>query len=146
MVPVSESQKVNASMEKPVGEAVQGPFDSDGSDTATARWVTLSEAAAVVGVPSNTIRRAAKAGTIRGHRAGEAQNAPWLVHLEDVEARWGERASVLEAAAEGASGRTVKSTTKDDFQRGRLSKLRDRLVISEPKQPWWRPNRSGREP
>ena len=143
MVPVSASQKVNASTEKPVGEAIQGPFDSDGSDTGTARWVTLSEAAAVVGVASNTIRRAAKAGTIRGHRAGEAQNAPWLVHLEDVEARWGEGASVREAAA---GGRTVKSTTRDDLQQGRLSKLRDRLVISEPEQPWWRPNRSGREP
>ena len=72
-------------------------FDNDGSNTGTARWVTLAEAAAAVGLSSETIRRAAKGGTIRGQRAGDSQNAMWLVHLEDVEARWGDKGSVPQA-------------------------------------------------
>lgn len=105
---------------------------------APAQWVTLTEAAAVVGISPNAVRRAAKAATIRGHRAGDAQNSPWLVHLDDVEVRWGVKASAPEAEA---VDRAIKSETGEDTELEGLSTLRERLVISEPERRWWRPSR-----
>ena len=105
---------------------------------APAEWLTLTEAAAVAGISSNTVRRAAKAGTIRGHRAGDAQNSPWLVHLDDVEARWGDKASAPEAEA---GDRAIKPETHEDAEQEGLGTLRERLVISEPARRWWRPSR-----
>ncbi len=123
---------------EPVGEIVRGLFDDEHSDTGTAPWMTLAEAGAIVGVSSKAIRRAVKAGIIRGRRVSDSQNARWLVHLEDVETWWGDEASVPEAEA---SERDSRSEIEDDREQGRLSKLRERLVIEEPERRWWQRNR-----
>ena len=108
------------------------------NETAPAQWVTLAEAAAVVGISSNKVRRAAKADTIRGHRAGDAQNSPWLVHLDDVEARWGDKAPAPEAEA---VDHAVEAETGEDTEQEGIGTLRERLVISEPERRWWQPSR-----
>ncbi len=55
-----------------------------------------------MGVSSKTIRRALKAGTIRGQRSDETANSPWLVAAEDVEARWGDQPPAATSDAEVA--------------------------------------------
>ena len=121
-----------------IGVGENDPVSQSQNVAAPAQWVSLAEAAAVVGISSNTVRRAVKAGTIRGHRAGEAQNSPWLVHLDDVEARWGDKASAPEAEA---GARAIKSENGEDAEPEGISTLRERLVISEPERRWWRPSR-----
>jgi len=140
-------------------EVIGGRSSDDGSDSGSPTWVSLSEAAAAVGVSSKTIRRALKAGTIRGQRSDETANSPWLVAAEDVETRWGDQAPAaasdsgvavedqqLDAspepsdAAETAevSERSITDETENPQLRGRLSELRKRLVINEPQRRWWK--------
>ncbi len=130
-------------------------------DAGAATWVTLTEAASAVGVSSKTIRRAIKAGTIDGHRSSDAPNSPWLVRLEDVEARWGSQARGSDSAGAGTAQPLVSEplteaetvevesdepATKAEIAgqplRGRLGELRKRLVVKEPQRRWWqRPKR-----
>ena len=121
-----------------IGVGENDPVSQSQNETAPAQWVSLAQAAAVVGISSNTVRRAVKAGTIRGHRAGDAQNSPWLVHLDDVEARWGDKAPAPEAEA---VDRAIESGTGEDTEQDGLGTLRERLVISEPDRRWWQPSR-----
>ena len=132
---VPEPEEVSSSTGQSVGETIRGRFDDESPGTRNLLWATLTEAAALAGVSSSTIRRAVKAGTIRGQRAGVSQNSPWLVRLEDVEARWGENPPVESDAGEHA----VKSEAEVEDAQGRLGELRERLVISEPERRWWQP-------
>ncbi len=84
----------------PASEALHIRFDDRNTAFDASTWVTPAEAAAIVGISSSTIRRAAGAGTIRGQRAGGSQNSPWLVHLEDVESRWSPEPDVQSEATE----------------------------------------------
>ena len=127
---------------------------SERSDAGAPGWVTLAEAAAVVGVSSKTIRRAVKAGTVAGRRAGEAQNAPWLVRLADVEARWGGRPGTGTSDAADTAGLGETSPQEQQPAPGadaaigkprvgeRLSELRRRLVPVEPERRWWQRQKS----
>ena len=104
---------------------------------------------------SKTIRRAVKAGTIDGHRSGNSPNSPWLVRLEDVQARWGGQARAPDSPSDAATAQPlvtseplneaetveVEADVKADIAgqplRGRLSELRKRLVVKEPQRRWW---------
>jgi hypothetical protein len=120
-------------------------------------WATLTDAASAVGVSSKTIRRAIKAGTIDGHRSSDAPNSPWLVRLEDVEARWGAQASGSDPVGAAATPQPFVSEPLDEAETvevesdepavepdiagqpltGRLGELRKRLVVKEPQRRWW---------
>lgn len=120
-------------------------------------WATLTEAASAVGVSSKTIRRAVKAGTIDGHRSSDAPNSPWLVRLEDVEARWGAQAPGSDPVGAAATPQPFVSEPRNEAEtvevesdepavepdiagqplRGRLGELRKRLVVKEPQRRWW---------
>ena len=132
------------------------------SDTGTPTWATLADAAAVFRVSSKTIRRAVRAGAIRGERTGDSSDSPWLVSLKDVEARWGDKArtntsDLATSAEQGETSTEMQNTAQaGDVEAGdptvnaeirnqrvgeRLSELRKSLVVSEPKRRWWqRPN------
>jgi len=66
---VSEPVEISAPTEQPAGEAIRVRFDDRSAAFDTSTWVTPAEAAAIVGISSSTIRRAASAGTIRDQRA-----------------------------------------------------------------------------
>jgi hypothetical protein len=139
-----------------------GHHSDESRDTGAATWATLTEAASAVGVSSKTIRRAVKAGTIDGHRSSDAPDSPWLVRLEDVEARWGGQAPGSGQAGAAATAQPLASEPLNEAEtvevesdepavkaeiagqplRGRLGELRKRLVVKEPQRRWWqRPNR-----
>jgi len=160
---VPEPEEVARPDERSVGEAIQR-FDDEDRNTGTPGWVSLADAAAAVGVSPKTIRRAVKAGTIDGQRADGSPNAPWLVPLEDVEARWGDKSPTPSLAGDQATAQPLQTSAEpanaaefsevethdqsgeteasDQPLQGRLSELRKRLVIEEPRRRWWqRPNR-----
>jgi len=47
----------------------------------TDRWITISNAVGISGVPGRTLRRRAESGQVRGKRIG----GTWLIHQDDVE-------------------------------------------------------------
>ena len=128
-----EPVETSSPTEHPASEAVQIRFDDRNTAFDTSLWVTPAEAAAIVGISSSTIRRAASSGTIRGQRAGGSQNSPWLVNLEDVEARWSPERDVQGEATEPAGIAAVAKR-----QAPRLpSQIREQLLLPEPEPRWW---------
>jgi hypothetical protein len=75
---------------------------------------------------------------IRAQRAGGSQNSPWLVHLQDVDTRWGPKPGVQVEANEP----TAKSEAKRKQAPWLLSQLREQLVVDEPERRWWQRNES----
>ena len=130
-----------------------GEFPDSGPTT----WVALSEAAAAVGVSSKAIRRAIKAGTIEGRRSDASENSPWRVRIEEV-AAWREGAPAAGSSGEATTPQPVVGSPEPVNEaeivgvetaepgveaeivgqplRGRLSELRQRLVVKEHRH-WW---------
>ena len=128
-----EPVEISPPTERPSSETIHIRFDDRSAAFDASTWVTPTEAAAIVGISSSTIRRAAKAGTILGQRAGGSQNSPWLVHLEDVEARWRSKPDVRSEATEPAGKAEAAKR-----QAPRLpSQLREQLLLPEPEPRWW---------
>ena len=158
--PMIESAELGAPRDQRSDQDVEHESSAESPDAAGSPWATLAVAASAVGVSSKTIRRAVKAGTIDGHRNGDSPNSPWLVRLEDVEARWGSQAPAPDSSTDAATAQPVvtsepvneaetvevEADVKADVAgqplRGRLSELRRRLVVKEPQRRWWqRPRR-----
>lgn len=153
--PMTERPELDAPREQRRDQDVDHQSSDESPDAAGSPWATLAAAAAAVGVSSKTIRRAVKAGTIDGHRSGDSPNSPWLVRLEDVEARWGAHAPAPDSSTDAATAQPVvtseslneaktvevEADVKADIAaqplRGRLSELRKRLVVKEPQRRWW---------
>ncbi len=157
---MTERPELDAPREQRRDQDVDHQSSDESPDGAGSPWATLAAAASAVGVSSKTIRRAVKAGTIDGHRSGDSPNSPWLVRLEDAEARWGSQAPAPDSSADAATAQPVvtsepvneaetvevEADVKADGAgqplRGRLSELRKRLVVKEPQPRWWqRPRR-----
>ncbi len=157
---MTERPERDAPREQRRDQDVDHQSSYESPDAAGSPWATLATAASAVGVSSKTIRRAVKAGTIDGHRSGDSPNSPWLVRLEDVEARWGSLAPAPDSSTNAATAQPivtsepgneaetidVEADVKADVAgqplRGRLSELRKRLVVKEPQHRWWqRPRR-----
>ena len=155
-----ESAELGAPREQRSDQDVDHQSSAESPDAAGSPWATLAVAASAAGVSSKTIRRAVKAGTIDGHRSGDSPNSPWLVRLEDVQARWGSRTPAPGSSIHAATAQPVvtsepvneaetvevEADVKADVAgqplRGRLSELRKRLVVKEPQRRWWqRPRR-----
>ena len=155
-----ESAELGAPREQRSDQDVDHQSSAESPDAAGSPWATLAVAASAAGVSSKTIRRAIKAGTIDGHRSGDSPNSPWLVRLEDVEARGGGqvpgRASCSDArpAQPFVTSEPLNESETVEIEadveadiagqplRGRLSELRKRLVVEEPQRRWWqRPRR-----
>ncbi len=155
-----ESAELGAPREQRSDQDVDHQSSVESPDAAGSPWATLAVAASAVGVSSKTIRRAVKAGTIDGHRSGDSPNSPWLVRLEDVQARWGAQVPARESSSDAATAQPIVSAEpvnesetveiEPDVEadiagqplRGRLSELRKRLVVEEPQRRWWqRPRR-----
>jgi hypothetical protein len=138
---VSEPQELGnpADDSGTVGGRAGEEFPDGGPPT----WVTLSEAAAAVGVSSKAIRRAIKAGTIEGRRSDDSENAPWHVRLDEVEATQPVVASpeprneAETVGVEAAEPGSMEAEIVGQPLRGRLSELRKRLVVKEPQRRWW---------
>jgi hypothetical protein len=105
----------------------------------SAIWVTPAEAAALVGISSSSIRRAAGAGTIRGQRAGGSGNSPWLVHLEDVKARWTHEPDEPAESTERAESTEPEGDAKVVKRHSPKlpSQIREQLLLPEPEPRWW---------
>jgi hypothetical protein len=90
-------------------------------DTVGTRWYTLAEAAPVLGVSVDTVRRRLKRGQIEGRQVHTQHGPTWEVSLGDVST---ERQEAAEGAAQGAQG-----GTEGDAGRGiaQLIALVDRL-------------------
>ena len=155
-----ESAELGAPREQRNDQDVDHQSSAESPDAAGSPWATLAVAASTVGVSSKTIRRAVKAGTIDGHQSGDSPNSPWLVRLEDVEARWGGQVRARESSGDAATAQPVVSAEplnesesveiEPDVEadiagqplRGSLGELRKRLVVEEPQRRWWqRPRR-----
>ncbi|MCH7844779.1 MAG: hypothetical protein IH850_03010 [Acidobacteria bacterium] len=152
---MTERPELDAPREQRRDQDVDHQSSDESPDAAGSPWATLAAAASAVGVSSKTIRRAVKAGTIDGHRSGDSPNSPWLVRLEDVEARWGAQAPAPDSSTDAATAQPVvtseslneaetvevEADVKADIAaqplRSRLSELRKRLVVKEPQRRWW---------
>ena len=157
--PMIESDDLGAPRGQRSDQDVDHQSSAESPDAAGSPWATLAVAASAVGVSSKTIRRAVKAGAIDGHRSGDSPNSPWLVRLEDVEARWGRQIPAPDSSSDAATAQPIVSSeppsqaeteieadVEDDIAgqplRGRLGELRKRLVVEEPQHRWWqRPRR-----
>ena len=128
-----EPVKISPPTEHPASEAIHVRFDDRNTAFDASTWVTPAEAAAIVGISSSTIRRAAKAGTIRGQRAGGSQNSPWLVHIEDVESRWGPKPDVQSEATEPVGNATAVKRQAPSLP----SQIREQFLLPEPEPRWW---------
>ncbi len=128
-----EPVEISPPTEHPASEAIHIRLDDRSAAFDASTWVTLAEAAAIVGVSSSTIRRAANAGTIRGQRAGGSQNSPWLVHLEDVEAHWSPEPDVQNEATEPAGNATAVKRQAPKLP----SQIREQFLLPEPEPQWW---------
>ncbi len=128
-----EPVEISPHREHPASEAIHIRFDDRNAAFDASTWVTLAEAAATVGISSSTIRRAAKAGTIRAQRAGGSQNSPWLVHIEDVEARWRPEPDVQSQATEPVGNATAVKRQAPSLP----SQIREQFLLPEPEPRWW---------
>ena len=128
-----EPVEISPPTERPASEAIHIRFDDRSAAFDASTWVTLAEAAAIVGVSSSTIRRAANAGTIRGQRAGGSQNSPWLVHLEDVESRWSPEPDVQSEATEPVGNAAAAKRQAPSLP----SQIREQFLLPEPEPRWW---------
>jgi hypothetical protein len=130
---VPEPVEISPPTEHPASEAIHIRFDDRRTAFDASTWVTLAEAAAIVGVSSSTIRRAANARTIRGQRAGGSQNSPWLVHLEDVESRWSPEPDVQSEATEPVGNAAAAKRQAPSLP----SQIREQFLLPEPEPRWW---------
>ncbi len=128
-----EPIEITPPTERPSSEAIHIRFDDRSAAFDASTWVTLAEAAAIVGISSSTIRRAASAGTIRGQRAGGSQNSPWLVHLEDVESRWSPEPDVQSEATEPVGNAAAAKRQAPSLP----SQIREQFLLPEPEPRWW---------
>ncbi len=132
-----EPVEISPPTEHAAGEAIDIRFDDRSAAFDASTWVTPAEAAAIVGISSSTIRRAASAGTIRGQRAGGSQNSPWLVHLEDVEAQWSPKPDVQGEATEPARNAAAVKRQAPKLP----SQIREQFLLPEPEPRWWQRRR-----
>jgi len=130
---VPEPVEISPPREHSASEALHIRFDDRNTAFDASTWVTPAEAAAIVGISSSTIRRAASAGTIRGQRAGGSQNFPWLVHLEDVEARWSPEPDVQSEATEPVGNAAAAKRQAPKLP----SQIREQFLLPEPEPRWW---------
>ncbi len=128
-----EPVEISPPTEHSASEAIHIRFDNRSAAFDASTWVTSTEAAAIVGISSSTIRRAASAGTIRGQRAGGSQNSPWLVHIEDVEALWSPKPDVQSEATESAGNTAAAKRQAPSLP----SQIREQFLLPEPEPRWW---------
>ncbi len=128
-----EPVEITPPTERPSSEAIHIRFDDRSAAFDASTWVTPTEAAAIVGISSSTIRRAASAGTIRGQRAGGSQNSPWLVHIEDVEALWSPEPEVQSEATEPVGNAAAAKRQAPSLP----SQIREQFLLPEPEPRWW---------
>jgi hypothetical protein len=135
---MTEPPELDPSREHSADQDVDRQLNDRGPDTGASGWATLTDAASAVGVSSKTIRRAVKAGTIDGHRSSDTPDAPWLVRLEDVEAKWGSRARVSDSAGAAAtpSSATEAETVEVESEEPVVEAGPDEPVVeAEPDEP-----------